>query len=243
MTTLAAPAAQATPEPAPASPVVPPVVQPPVTPKAGEGAAHTQQSLPGGILGGEPAPKDGAGGEAKAEPAAKATEPVPAELKVTLPDGAKLDESILKGLTSEAAKLKLTSEQASGLAAYLATEQKASEERDVAEWTKRSDDWLAAVKADKDFGGANFDATKAHAQAAVLKAGGPELAAEIQAWGLTNAPFLVKGFARLGKLLGEDTSTVDKALGGAPGSVSDEKAKLEVRYDHPDSVKARQSGG
>jgi hypothetical protein len=232
MTTPAAPAAQATPEAAKAPEVAAAAASP--APGAKSDAGQAQLSILGTAPEKTPEKPAGEGDKAKEEPAAKANEPVPTELKVTLPEGMKLDESILKGLTDEAAKLKLSSEQASGLGAFLAAEQKRSEEADVAEWSKRSAEWAASVKADKDFGGANFDATVADAQKAIIQFGGKDLAAELEKWGLQNFPPLVKAFARAGKALGEDTSR-----SGAPAGQSGPTTRAEqLRQEFPSMFNA-----
>jgi len=57
----------------------------------------------------------------------------------------------------------------------------------------------AALKADPDFGGANYDKTLSDAKATVEALGGQELLAEIDASGLGNSPALIKALAKLAR--------------------------------------------
>lgn len=85
--------------------------------------------------------------------------------------------------------------------------------------------WLDAVQADKDFGGANFQATQVNAKRgidALVKSGHltKDDIAFLDSTGYGNHPILVKIAASLGKALGED-GFGGRNAGGTPGKKSD----------------------
>lgn len=69
---------------------------------------------------------------------------------------------------------------------------------------KQSQDWEAAVKADKELGGANFEKTQALGVKAIEAYGTPELKQLLNDSGLGNHPELVKFCHRVGQKLTED---------------------------------------
>lgn len=85
--------------------------------------------------------------------------------------------------------------------------------------------WLDTVQADKDFGGANFEATKVNAKRgidALVKSGhlSQDDIAFLNSTGYGNHPILVKIAASLGKALGED-GFGGRTAGGGQGKKSD----------------------
>ena len=70
---------------------------------------------------------------------------------------------------------------------------------------KQIEAWVGEIKADKEIGGANFDTSVRHAQAAAKKFGSPEFLAALDATGMGSHPELVRVFARIGKAMAEDT--------------------------------------
>lgn len=74
--------------------------------------------------------------------------------------------------------------------------------------------WAGAVKADKDIGGANFDANVQTAQRALARFGTPELKGLLNTTGLGNHPALVKMFVAVGKQIREDSPDYGTGGGG-----------------------------
>jgi hypothetical protein len=86
------------------------------------------------------------------------------------------------------------------------------------------DTWASAIKADKDIGGANFDANVQTAQRALARFGSPELKGLLETTGLGNHPALVRAFVQIGKQIREDTPDYGSLNGGA------RKSNAEVFY-------------
>lgn len=85
------------------------------------------------------------------------------------------------------------------------------------------DAWAAAVKADKDLGGAQFDANVQTAQRAMARFASPELKDLLNTTGLGNHPALLKLFVNVGKQIREDNPDY-----GA--STSGRKPTIDVLY-------------
>lgn len=83
-------------------------------------------------------------------------------------------------------------------------------------------DWANELKADKDFGGANYEKTVARAAAGLDKFFAPEFREFLNATGLGNHPEMVRGFAKIGEHFGEGEVIV-----GEPG----EGRKAHPLYD------------
>lgn len=135
-----------------------------------------------------------------------------------MPEGITVDKAALEGFTPVLKGLNLTQESAQQLVTAYATEQ----QRQATEFGKQlqnpefavqqaglmlnaqRDAWAAAVKADKDIGGANFQANIESAQRALARFGGDELKSLLNSTGLGNHPALVKMFVAVGKQIRED---------------------------------------
>ena len=123
-------------------------------------------------------------------------------------------------MAGEAKRLGLTNEQAQGLVQLrheLVSKAVAKLAQDHAD-----------VKADPDLGGAHYDTTLKHVQVAMAWMFGSDQAAAgafFDQFGLSNNKVLVRGLAKLGKGLGDDT-LVTPGRDNAPGK----KAPAEVLY-------------
>ena len=151
--------------------------------------------------------------EKPGEPNGKQPDATP-ELKISLPEGVKVDEAVLAEFTAFAKEVGLDSDKASKLAAWdLQRSEKlsASMEESV---KKLNADWAKEFETDKEFGGDNTKVSLASAKKALRKFGGEELAVQLDQAGLGNHPGLLKFFARVGKALGED----DSHAPGSPGA-------------------------
>lgn len=134
-----------------------------------------------------------------ADPAA-----VPEKYDLKTPDGVALDEAALAEFEPIAKELKLTNEQAQKLADIHTKRMQETERANAEQWKQTTANWVNDIKADKEIGGANMDASVRHAQTALAKFGTPELKAQMDATGMGNHPELVRVFARIGKAMAED---------------------------------------
>lgn len=166
---------------------------------------ETQVPAPAGASG-TPAPESAPAPEAKPEAAAPAGAPEQ-YAPITAPDGLVVDESAVNDFLPTAKSLNLTQEQLQGLAIYQAEQSVKAQEALVKSW----DD---AIKADKDFGGANYESNKQAALKAVSTFGSPELVEFFNATGLGSHPEIVKAFAKIGKTISEDRFHPETKSGG-----------------------------
>ena len=134
-----------------------------------------------------------------------------------LPEGMELDKEALAEFLPLAKDLGLTQEQAQKLIdSYAKQAQKVTEEPGK-RFAKLQEDWTKATTGDKEYGGKDFDANLATANAAIKEFGSPELN-KVLAWsGLGNHPELVRTFWKIGKAMKED--------GVRSGASSDSKPK------------------
>ena len=154
-----------------------------------------------------------------AEPAKVETkaEPLPADFLADVKDLG-LDE-----VKAKTAHEVFTKRQAAAETARIASEDTAIAAQDAK--------WLSEAKADKEIGGAAYDANVKLAQRALAKFGGQEVAAVIHAAGLGNHPGLLRAFVRIGKAMAEDAigSTATPAE-GTPSAESGLRAAYPTMF-------------
>lgn len=156
-----------------------------------------------------PAPVEGGQQQPAAEP--EATKPaVPEQYTFSdLPEGYALDESSLTEWSGVFKELGLTQEQAQKLVAMDAKRQLAANNPEavqaaaVESRNQQVSQWESALKADKELGGSNFEATVGNAQKALADFGSPELSAMLKESGLGSHPEVVRFFHNVGKQLSE----------------------------------------
>lgn len=137
----------------------------------------------------------------------KAKAGAPEKYEITLPEGVTMDdalwaeaEPILREMNaSNELAQKLVGLQVKSVQGYQAKIQEA--------WTQQNQQWLAELKSDPEFGGANFKKNAAYAQSAVAWIGSrvEGFQAALKSLGIGNNPALARGFSELGKALSEDT--------------------------------------
>jgi hypothetical protein len=96
-------------------------------------------------------------------------------------------------------------------------------------YTGQMSSWEAASKADKEFGGANFDANLQIARKGIAKYASPELKSILDQTGLGNHPEMMRLFLKLGAIAGEDSHVSGS---GAARTESDVASRL---FNHPTS--------
>jgi hypothetical protein len=158
----------------------------------------------------------------------KATAEAAAELQLKLPEGFKEDESF--GSFKELAKKHgLESEQAQAVVDLYAGMQKKQAEAMEAERVALTKEWEAELRADKDFGGAKFDANVQNARKAIKAFGDADLKEFFNSHPLGNHPGLTKLLAKIGAALGEDKLEGMASEGGALPA-SNDKAFHQAMY-------------
>lgn len=177
----------------------------------------TQQTTSGSdptLLGGQTQATDQTGPKSDAAKGgeAKAQEPAPA-IELKLPDGVEASPA-LEQFKTLAPKLGLKSEGAQQLVDLFLQTQAQQSEAAATQREQQSKGWIEAVKADKELGGGNLNATTKIASDAVRAFGGDELIQVLNATGLGNHPALVRAFYRAGKQLQEDSIA---GTSGGPG--------------------------
>jgi hypothetical protein len=156
--------------------------------------------------------------------AVRTAEPKDVPLELKLPEGfepgAGLDE--FKGLAKE---LGLKPEAAQKLVDFQAKQALAEREQ----MEKLHAGWLQSMKADKEFGGVQFDANAQLARKAMLKFATPELRTFLNESGLGDHPELVRLMYRVGKAIGEDS--IAGVTSAPPGPTEpDPQARLRALY-------------
>jgi hypothetical protein len=235
MTTETVPGSTSTP---PASGTAAPAPEAPGTPATPTAGAATgfldtaAEPTAGGAKSEAPAVPavDGAKKDAAAEAsAAKPTgEPAADDFKLTLPDGFHADEATLSEFKSIAKESGLKPETAQKFIDLQTKLESARVAQVDAQWKTQQSTWEAALKADKEVGGANLEQSKAFAKRAVDAAGGEELRATLRELGLSNHPGLAKAFVKLGKSLAEDT--IAGTAGASPTPGNNDDAFLRAQY-------------
>jgi hypothetical protein len=175
----------------------PPAGTPPSagTPPANTSAAPAATNgNPADATGANGAPADGTGKPAGTEGAA----PEAYELKA--PDGMELESTALGEFTAIAKELKLSPADAQRLADVAVGLQR----RQAEAHAKTVQDWVAASKGDKEFGGDAFDASLASAKKALETFGSPELTELLDGTGMGNHPSVIRFFVKLGKEISEN---------------------------------------
>lgn len=179
----------------------------------------------------KPGEQKPAGDDGKGAAAAKA--PDKYEFKFEDP-AVQVDTATLDAFSPVLKKHNVTQEQAQELANVLATQQKAQTEAFTKQledetfaveqvghmFAQQRDKWAAALKADKDIGGKNYDTNVKSMQRALARFGSPELKQLLENTGLGNHPALAKFCLQVGQKISEDT--VIPAGGGGGGRKSTE---------------------
>lgn len=138
----------------------------------------------------------------------------PADLKFA--EG--FDPAVAESLKAAVAELGLEGEKGQKFVdLQIARQAKAAAEQ--AEAAKKvQTEWVEALKADKEVGGADFEANQKTAARAVEKFGGAEFKALLDRTGLGNHPDFARFCVRVGKAMAEDS--VAGASGGAGSAPS-----------------------
>jgi hypothetical protein len=168
--------------------------------------------------------------KAKEQPAAKPGEVKVEDIKVTVPEGIEIDEKLMgdfKGLIADA---KLSpQERAQKLVDLHASALKAAADKQQQVWTDTNEKWKGEVRADKELGGTNLEATRSTISKAITEVMGKDAASTFDAFlftGAANNPAIVRAMFRMSKLIVEG----DPVAGGAPAEAKGLASTLASMY-------------
>lgn len=215
--------------PAPGTTTTPPAGGTPPPPAAGAaGVPPAAGAKPGTFL--DDAAKPPAGTEgAKAGEKPADPPPAAAKLELKLPDSLKADEAFVKSFTELAGtKLGLDSAKAQALVDFYAERTAASEKAGMDAAQAELKGWNDAIVADKELGGANLEATKKHAAAALKAYGTPGFRELLSQTGLGSHPEMVRFVTAVGRAGADDS--VAGATGAPGGEAKSEDAFLKTLF-------------
>lgn len=139
--------------------------------------------------------------EAKTE-AAKPVVPEKYELK--MPEGSQLSQTRIDQVSAYAKEKGLSNEQAQEILNRESDAVAGFFESQKADLLAKSEGWISEIKADKEFGGENFNQTIEFAKRSIDQFGDPELKRVFDETGIGNHPLIVKMHAKIGKLMADD---------------------------------------
>lgn len=129
----------------------------------------------------------------------------PEKYEFTAPEGAELDSKAVELFEPVARELDLSNEQAQKLAGLWPQLQEQMQQRQAESWGQQVEKWAADTKTDKEIGGDKLTAAVGHAQKALDTFASKEFREFLDTTGLGNHPEMVRAFAKVGKLMGEDS--------------------------------------
>jgi hypothetical protein len=143
-----------------------------------------------------------------------------------MPEGFELDDAVTESLHTVSRELDLTQEQAQKVvtSVWPVLLRRAEEQQ-----AELHDKWAAEAKADKEYGGKNFDDNIAKAIRAQEVLGSDGLREFLDETGLGDHPEMVRFFVKVGQLVSED-SFVGGVKGGKSVDLNDEAAVANVLY-------------
>lgn len=181
--------------------------------------------------------------EKKAADVKAAALPVkPEDIKITVPEGIKIDEAQMTAIKGILADATLTPEQrGQKLVDLHAKALQAAANEPYAEWDKTQAQWQKDVKADKEIGGANFDPMQAGIGKLITKLGGGDANKIREAFvftGAGNNPEIIRLLHRAAQALNEPGH-----VGGSKPAPDGGKNPAEVLYPNQGTPKLANARG
>ena len=152
--------------------------------------------------------------ESKAED--EPTVNAPEKYEFEMPEGVEFNQESFDKFEPLFRDLDLTQEQAQKLVTAQTEWQTQANENYVNEWAKTQEKWVGDLKADTEFGGANFDNNVSVAKQAMERFGSDELKQALNETGMGNHPEIIKVFHRVGSAIAEDTFSNGDSGHGKP---------------------------
>ena len=163
-------------------------------------------------------------------PAAQAPEPFDPE-KLTVPAGIDPNDAVFTEFTNFAKEERLSAPQAQKLTDFAGQMLEAATQRQQASWDKQNNEWLAEIKADKEFGGDRLqDSVNTFKRVASDPNGpfGPDFLSAIPAVG--NNPKVVIPLLRVARILSEG-----RPVQGGPSANGSRQAQTLGEVFYPNS--------
>lgn len=185
--------------------------------------AATQQTGAEAATAATEAPGTKAEGEADA--GAKPAESAPEKYAdFTQPEGQEIAPTVLAEVAALAKELNLTQDKAQKVFDAAAKQAKSQADAQIATITALNNEWIAAVKADKEIGGDKLAENLASAKAAMLATSTPQLQVLLDKSGLGNHPEVIRHFLKIAPAFAADKTLPN---GKSPG---DAKSAAKVLY-------------
>lgn len=162
---------------------------------------------------------EGAADKSKNAEGDKEKKGAPEKYEFKVPEGVALDEALVGEFTPIAKELGLDNDSAQKLVDLYTKTRAADTQKLYDAWAQTHEKWVGDAKADKEFGGANFDASIAIAKKAMTAAvlgGGEKLVEALNVTGAGNHPEVIRFFYKVGKLMSDDKFDTGKSQSGAP---------------------------
>lgn len=142
----------------------------------------------------------------------------------SVPEGISIDTDLMGKFNTLAKDVNLSQDNAQKLVDLVSENTKSLTEKGEADFIKTRDEWINNLKKDPDFGGEKFNETIERAKRAVNKFGSKDLLQFLDKSGYGDNAELLKMFARVDRLVGEDKLVDGKPSGFRP------KSSAEVLY-------------
>lgn len=137
----------------------------------------------------------------------------PEKYELTAPEGTELDSKAVELFEPVARELGLSNDQAQKLAGLWPQLQEQIQNRQAESWGQQVEQWAADTKADKEIGGDKLTVSVGHAQKALDTFASKEFREFLDSTGLGNHPEMVRAFAKVGKLMSEDSFVTGQGNG------------------------------
>jgi hypothetical protein len=166
----------------------------------------------------------------------KDSEAASGELELTLPEGVDAKLVLMDELKPLAKEAGLKGEVAQKFADLMVKSHAAAAQQAREGFVAQTRQWVETVKADKEYGGSNFEASQQLVQKAFRQFATPALKELLLDSGLGNHPELFRLMAKVGKAIGED-SVGDTGGTSASGAKQDNSREAKMKRMFPSSYK------
>lgn len=152
---------------------------------------------------------------------------VPEKYELKIPEGSNLKTADIEKVSSYAKENKLSNEQAQDLLVKRSEAVGDYVQSQKTELTTRVEAWVGDIKSDKELGGDNYLQSVEQAKRVVDKFATDAFKKTLTDTGLGNHPELVRVFARIGKVMSDDTLVKAGNIGNG------KKSAEEIIYGSP----------
>jgi hypothetical protein len=143
---------------------------------------------------------------------------------IKLPEGVQADKPMVEGFVALVNEHKISPALQAALIDLQSKSIQALSAKDSENWNATQGQWEKDIKADKDFGGQNYDATIADVGKFMAAFGNDEVRAAFDLTGAGNHPAIIKMLATAAKMIKEGSPV----LPGAPGTA--QKTQADILY-------------